>query len=454
MSEMASQRIAPHQTEAEQSVLGAMMLDQAAVAAGAEALTPEDFYSPAHRELFEAMMTLYNSGRPVDLVTVLEVLGQRGSVEGVGGIAYVTDLSRFVPTTANVKHYIEIVKQKSTLRKLIDASGKIMADSYEASKEVAEILNDAEKAIFTISMGQGEKTVRHVKDALVETYEMIETAYRNQGGLTGIATGFTDLDQMLSGLHADELILVAARPSMGKTSFVMNIVQDVAVRQKIPVAVFSLEMSATQLTNRLLCSEAGVDMSRARDGRLTPDDWRQLAMAMGVLSQAPLYIDDTPGITVTEMRSKCRRMKMDTGLGMVVIDYLQLMSASGGRRSDNRQQEISDISRGLKILAKELGIPVVACSQLSRAADSRKPPKPILSDLRASGAIEQDADVVMFLYRDQYYNRDSEEKNRSEVIIAKQRNGPVGSVYLAFLAELTRFVNLPDVDMHHTPPPG
>ncbi|MGI6707179.1 MAG: replicative DNA helicase [Clostridia bacterium] len=434
------QRIPPHSIEAEQSVLGSMLLDREAVSAAGEVLQPEDFYSDAHREIYEAMLSLYDAGKPVDLVTLVDELDQRGTMDGVGGITYVTDLSRMVPSTANVRYYIRIVEEKSILRKLIKASGTIMNESYEASKEVDDIINQAEKAIFDISQKQGTTSFEHIKDTLLSSYAKIEELYNSKGNITGLPTGFVELDYKLSGLHPSELILVAARPGMGKTSFIMNVAQYAAIHSNTPVAVFNLEMSREQLANRMLGCEAHVELQKIRTGNLTEDDWRKLARAMAPLSQAPIYIDDTPGISVTEIRSKCRRLKIEHGLGLVVIDYLQLMSGRG--RAESRQQEIAEISRALKVLAMELSVPIIAGSQLSRAPEARTNHRPMLSDLRESGAIEQDADVVMFLYRDEYYNPDTEDKNIAEVIIAKQRNGPTGMVKLAWLGQYTKFANL------------
>jgi len=434
------QRIPPHSNEAEQSVLGSMLIDREAVSVAAEVLRKDDFYSEAHREIYEAMMNLYEAGKPVDLVTVVDELDQRGTMDGVGGIAYITDLSRFVPSTANVKYYINIVEEKSILRKLIQASGEIMKDSYEASDEVDDIINKAEKAIFDISQKKNNDSLVPLKTTLLEGYSRIEELYNNKGRITGVPTGFMELDYKTSGMHPSELILVAARPAMGKTSFVLNIAQYAAIHAKVPVAVFSLEMSRDQLANRILCCEANVELQKIRTGELGEEDWRRLVRAMAPLSQAPIYIDDTPGISVMEMRSKCRRLKMEHGLGLIVIDYLQFMSGRG--KAESRQQEISEISRSLKVMARELSVPIIALSQLSRAPEARNDHRPMLSDLRESGAIEQDADVVMFLYRDEYYNPDSEEKNIAEVIIAKQRNGPTGVVKLAWLGEFTKFANL------------
>lgn len=434
------QMIPPHSTEAEQSVLGSMMLDKEAVASAAEALKPEDFYSQAHQVIYKIMLKLYDTGKPVDLVTVTDELYQSGLMDSIGGITYITDLSRVVPSTANVGYYISIIEQKATLRKLIQASNGIIKDSYESSKDIDTIINDAEKSIFDISQKQSGNGFASVKATLLDCYSKIEETYKNKGQISGIPTGFTELDYKLTGLHPSELILIAARPSMGKTSFVMNIAQYVSVHAKIPIAVFSLEMSKEQITNRLLCCESNVELHKVRTGALSDEDWKKLAWGLASLSQAPIYIDDTPGISVMEMRSKCRRLKIEKGLGLVIIDYLQLMGGNG--KSESRQQEISDISRSLKVMARELSVPVIALSQLSRAPEARNDHRPMLSDLRESGAIEQDADVVLFLYRDEYYNPDTEDKNIAELIISKQRNGPTGVVKLAWLGEFTKFANL------------
>lgn len=433
------QRIPPHNLEAEQSVLGSMLIDAEAVSVAAGSLKAEDFYSEAHKEIFEAMLNLYDRGEPVDLVTVVEELRQRGTLEGVGGAAYISDLSVAVPSTANLKYYIQIVEEKSILRQLIAASNEIIRDSYEAQEELDIILDRAEKRIFEISQRQTTNYFEPIKNILLETYAKIEELSKKKGGIIGLPTGFHEFDQKTSGLHPSDLILVAARPSMGKTSFVLNIAQYVALRQKVPVAIFSLEMSKEQLVQRMLSSEANVELQKIRTGNLNEDDWLKLVRAAGPLSQAPIYIDDTGGLSVMEIRSKARRLKMEKGLGLLVIDYLQLMSGRG--RAENRQQEISEISRSLKALARELKVPVIALSQLSRAPEARTQHRPMLSDLRESGAIEQDADLVVFIYRDEYYNPDTDKKNIAEIIIAKQRNGPTGTIELVWLGQYTKFAN-------------
>ena len=433
------QRIPPNSVEAEQSVLGAMLLDKEAISTATETISGEDFYREAHKEIFEAIVDVYNRSEPVDLITLTEKLKTRRTLDAVGGITFLTNLMDAVPTTHNVKYYAKIIEEKSLLRRLIRTSNDIISKSYQASEEIGDIIDDAEKGIFNISLNRSTQGFTHVKNILNVNFDKIEELYLNKGRLTGVPTGFTDLDGMLSGLQKSDLVLIAARPSMGKSSFMMNIVQHAAVRDKVTTAIFSLEMSKEQLTQRLLCAEALIDAHRLRIGDINEDEWVKLARSMGPLSEAPIFIDDTPAISITEMRAKCRRLKLEHNLGLIVIDYLQLMQ--GKSSSESRQQEISEISRSLKALAREINVPVVALSQLSRAPEMRADHRPILSDLRESGAIEQDADVVMFLYRDEYYHPDSEKKNIGEVIIAKQRNGPTGSVELVWLGQFTKFVN-------------
>ena len=431
-------RMPPYSLDAEQSVLGSMIIDRDAIAAATEVLISDDFYSDAHREIYDAMLHLYDQGKPVDLITLTETLRQRGTLDGIGA-AYITELSMVVPSTANVKYYIRIVEEKSILRRLIKASNEIIQDSYDAQQEVDFILDDAEKRIFKISERRSREDFEPIKTALLEAYAKIEELSKNKGKIIGVPTGFTDFDLMTTGLHPSDFVLIAARPSMGKTSFAMNIAQNAAIKEDIPVAIFSLEMSKDQLVQRMLSSEANVELQKIRTGELEDSDWIKLVQAAGPLSQAPIFIDDTPGISVMEMRSKARRLKLEHGLGMVVIDYLQLMTGTG--RVESRQQEISDISRSLKALARELEVPVVALSQLSRGPEARSDHRPMLSDLRDSGAIEQDADVVVFLYRDEYYNPDTEKQNIAEAIIAKQRNGPTGTVELVWLGQFTKFAS-------------
>jgi len=437
--------VPPNSQEAERSVLGAMMQDAQAVGQAAELLVKEDFYTPGHQEIFDAMKALNSQGMPVDLVTVDTELSRRGTLEGVGGTAYLMDLVSYVPTTVNVKAYITLVSEKSTLRRLIQAAQSISQECYTQQNPLQEILNHAEKAIFDIVMRRsaGESLV-HVKDVLTVTYEKIEELAKLKGRIAGVPTGFIDLDNLTTGLHAGELVLIGARPSMGKTSFAMNICQHAALRAGKSTAVFSLEMPREQIAMRMLCSEAKVDMQKIRSGTLSDGDWMKLARVLGPMANAPLYIDDTSGITPSQLRSRCRRLMMDKGLDLIMIDYLQLMAADG--RTENRQLEVSEISRQLKSIALELKVPLIACAQLSRAATTRTDKRPMLSDLRDSGSIEQDADVVMFLHREAYYDPACEEKNVGEVIMSKQRNGPLGTVKLAWLAEYTTYANLAQGD--------
>ena len=434
-------RIPPQNIEAEQSVLGAILLDKEVLSNVTEIISAQDFYRDDHREIFEAIVDLYDRAEPIDLITVSEQLKMRGSLDSVGGIEYLTNLANMVPTTANAKHYAKIVEEKSILRRLIRASSEIVKMGYEASEEVSYVLDKAEKSIFDVLQKRNNQGFSPIKEVLIDTFNRLEELYNNKGYITGIATGFTDLDYKTAGLQNSDLILIAARPAMGKTSFVLNIAQYAAIHGKVPVAIFSLEMSKEQLVNRILCSEAMVDSQKIRTGKLEDSDWQKVARALGPLSEAPIYIDDTPGTTAMEIRAKCRKLKIEKNLGLIVIDYLQLMQGRA-KGSESRQQEISEISRSLKILAKEINVPVLTLSQLSRAPEQRTDHRPVLSDLRESGAIEQDADIVMFLYRDDYYNPDTEKKNIAEVIIAKHRNDSTGTVELAWLGQYTKFANL------------
>lgn len=433
-------KIPPHSLEGEQSVLGAMLLDKDAIVVASEILRDEDFYKEAHKEIFEAVIEIYNRNEPVDLVTLSEELKKRGTLEAVGGSVYLADLSDAVSTTANIKYYCEIVEEKSVLRKLIKASDDIIAKGYQADEEVNSIIDLAEKKIFDITQRRGQEGFAVIKDVLLDSFNKIEEMSKRQGGITGLSTGFIDLDNKTSGLQKSDLVLLAARPSVGKTTLGINIAQNCALKSDASVAVFSLEMSKEQLVQRMLSSESHVELRKIINGQLSEDEWPKLVNSMGPLSKAKVFIDDTPGITVMEMKAKCRKLKVEKGLDLVVIDYLQLMQGNG--KTDNRQQEISEISRGLKGLAKEMNCPVIALSQLSRAPELRADHRPILSDLRESGAIEQDADIVMFLYRDEYYNPDTDKKNIGEVIIAKHRNGPTGTVEMVFMGQYTKFVNL------------
>lgn len=434
-------RVPPHSTEAEQSVLGSLLVDSEILPDIAMKLKSEDFYMEQHREIYEAILNLFDDNKPVDLVTVSEQLSKRGTLQKVGDFEYLSNLATSVPTTANAPHYARIIEDKSLLRKLIQAAVQIQKKSYEASDDALNVLNDAEKYIYDIVQNRNQVGLVSISDVLETTFTRLEELYNRASELTGVPSGFVDLDRKTSGFQKSDLILVAARPAMGKTSFALNIAAYAAIHKQIPVAIFSLEMSKEQLVTRIISSEALVELEKMRSGNLEDEDWKRMAHALGPLSRAPIYIDDNAAISVMEILSKCRRLKMRRGLGLIVIDYLQLMQ--GRRRVENRQQEISEISRSLKIMAKELEVPVIALSQLSRAPELRTSNhRPILSDLRESGAMEQDADLVMFLYRDDYYIEDSEKKNISEVIIAKHRNGSIGTVDLAWIPQYTKFGNL------------
>lgn len=433
------QNVPPHDDAAELAVLGAMFLDREAASLALEMLTGEDFYRPDHRQVFEAAEELYHSGVPIDMITVKNKLEEKQVFDQIGGLPFLANISTSVGSSANMRHYAAIVEEKSVLRRLIRTANNISQMSYEGKTDINAIMDTAEKGIFDIMQNRHSDQFHHIRDIAVDSIEKIEDIYRSKGKLTGVPTGFVDFDQKTAGLQKSDLILLAARPSMGKTAFALNIIQNAAIRSNVPTAVFSLEMSREQLVNRMLCSEAMLDAQRLRTGELTDSDWADLIQAMGPLSQAPIYIDDTPGVTPMEVRSKCRRLKVEKGLGLIVIDYLQLMS--GNSRNDSRQQEISEISRSLKAIAREMEAPVIALSQLSRACEQRADHRPMLSDLRESGAIEQDADVVAFLYRDEYYFPDTEKKNQAELIIAKQRNGPTGTVDLTWMGQYTKFGN-------------
>lgn len=433
-------RIPPHSLEAEQSVLGAMILDKEAINTAVEIIRADDFYKEANKEIYEAILILFNKNEPVDLITLSEELKRRGTLENTGGVTYLANLSSGIATTANVKYYCKIVEEKSTLRRLIRSCDEVTVKSYENADEVSAIIEHAEKSIFDITQGRHREGFSPLSEVLLDSFSQIEARAASGGGLTGLTTGFIDLDNKLSGLQKSDLVLLAARPSMGKTAISVNIVTNAALKGDAKVAVFSLEMSKEQLVQRMISATAHVDLQKIISGRLSEDEWMQVINSMAPLSQANIFIDDTAGISLTEMKAKCRRLKIEKGLDLVMIDYLQLMQLEG--RQESRQQEISTISRGLKALAKEMECPVIALSQLSRAPELRSDHRPILSDLRESGAIEQDADVVLFLYRDDYYHEDSEKKNLGEVIIAKHRNGPTGSIELVFKKEFTKFVNM------------
>ncbi|WP_226528218.1 replicative DNA helicase [Metabacillus niabensis] len=440
MNELLGDRIPPQNIEAEQAVLGAIFLVPASLTLASELLIPDDFYRAAHQKIYNAMLELSDKGEPVDIVTVTSELADANLLEEVGGVSYLSDLANSAPTAANIEYYGKIVEEKSILRRLIRTATTIAQDGYSREDEVEVLLNEAEKTIMEVAQRKNAGAFQNIKDVLVQTYDNIETLHDRVGDVTGIPTGFIELDKMTAGFQRNDLIIVAARPSVGKTAFALNIAQNVATKTDENVAIFSLEMGADQLVMRMLCAEGNIDAQRLRTGSLTPEDWGKLTMAMGSLSDSGIYIDDTPGIRVSEIRAKCRRLKQESGLGMVLIDYLQLIQGSG--RSDNRQQEVSEISRTLKELARELKVPVIALSQLSRGVEQRQDKRPMMSDIRESGSIEQDADIVAFLYRDDYYDKESENKNIIEIIIAKQRNGPVGTVSLAFVKEYNKFVNL------------
>lgn len=434
------QNVPPHDTEAEQAVLSSVFMDRDAASVAMENLRGDDFYNIDYKIIFETSEELYHSGIPIDMITVKNRLEEKNLFEQVGGIQGLANIASAVGSSVNIKHYIKIVEEKSILRRLIKMSSDISALSYRGAEPVENIVEKAEKGIFDIMQNRHTDEFHHIREVAVSSFEKIEEVYVNKGKLTGVPTGFVDFDAKTAGLQKSDLILIAARPSMGKTAFVLNIAQNAAIRNNIPTAIFSLEMSREQLTNRMLCSEAMMDAQKLRTGDLNDEDWNTLISAMGPLSDAPIYIDDTPGISVMDLRAKCRRLKVEKGLGLIIIDYLQLMSGSG--RNDSRQQEISEISRALKSVAREMEAPVIALSQLSRACEQRADHRPMLSDLRESGAIEQDADVVAFLYRDEYYFPDTEKKNQAELIIAKQRNGPTGTVELAWLGQYTKFSNI------------
>jgi len=442
ISEEIRGMVPPSSIEAEISVLGAMLQDSGAVLRAVEQLTPEDFYQPEHQEIFRVMAEMNRQQMPIDLITVQAELARKGTLEGVGGVRYLLKVNADVPTAANVHAYIDIVHERSTLRRLIRACQDISRDCYTQSRETEDILASAEKAIFDIVMNrQDGESLRPLSEGLEKAYAIIEENAKHPGEIVGVPTGFYDLDSMLTGLHAGELIIIGARPAMGKTSFAMNIAEYAAVDKGKTVAVFTLEMPREQIALRMLCSDARVDMQKVRKGTLHDSEWISLAKSLAPLSAAPMYIDDTAALSPTQLRSKCRRLMMDRGgLDLVVVDYLGLMRSDG--RAESRQLEVSEISRRLKAIALELKIPIIACAQLSRANKDRVDKRPVLSDLRDSGSIEQDADVVMFLHREEYYNRETEDKNIGEVIVSKQRSGPLGTVKLAWLSEYTTFANL------------
>lgn len=442
MEEALIKRVMPHSVEAEQSVVGAMLMDRDAITTVSEIISGNDFYQSAYGVIFDAMVELFNEGKPVDLITLQERLKEKDVPAEIASLEFVRDLVTAVPTSANVKYYAQIVADKSVMRKLIKLNEEIANICYAGKESLEEVLEKTEKSVFELLQKRNTSDFVPIKQVVLNALERIEKASKTKGTVTGIPTGFIDLDYKLSGLQPSDLILVAARPSMGKTAFVLNIAQYIAFKKDKSVAIFSLEMSKEQLVNRLFSLESQVDAQAIRSGNMKDSDWEKLIEGAGIIGQSHLIIDDTPGISISELRSKCRKYKLEQGLDVVIIDYLQLMTGSVGKSSESRQQEISEISRSLKGLARELNVPVIALSQLSRAVESRPDKRPMLSDLRESGAIEQDADVVMFIYRDEYYNKDSEFKKQAEIIIAKQRNGPIGTVNLAWLGEYTKFANL------------
>ncbi len=435
-------KVPPNDIEAEQAVLGSMLTDKEAVISAIEVLKPDDFYREDNKAIYGAILNLYNRAEPIDIITLKAELVSIGKFDVVGGLEYIATLPDMAPTSANIDKYIKIVEEKSMLRTLIQTANQIISLGYDPMQEVENIMDEAEKRIFNVMQKRNQKGYASIKDILVDTFAGLEKLYNQKQHVTGVPTGFADLDYKTAGLHESDLILIAARPAMGKSAFALNLATNAAVKSNVPVAIFSLEMSKEQMVNRILCSEAMVDSNKVRTGKIDDEDWMKLAGALGPLSESGIYIDDTPGISVMEIRAKCRKLKLEKNIGLVVIDYLQLVQASNSKRGGSREQEISEISRSLKILAKEINVPVIALSQLSRAPEQRPDHRPMLSDLRESGAIEQDADIVMFLYRDDYYNEDSEKKNIAEVIIAKHRAGSTGTVELLWLGNYTKFANI------------
>lgn len=441
LEEALLKRILPHSMEAEQSVIGSMIMDREAIVVASEIIIGDDFYNKQYGVLFETMVELNDEGKPVDLVTLQDRLKEKEVPPEVSSLEFIRDLITAVPTSANIKHYANIVAEKATLRRLIRLNEEIANTCYVGKESLEDILSDTEKRVFDLVQRRNAGDFVPIRQIVMNAMDNIEKASHNKGNVTGVATGFLDLDYRTAGMQPSDLILVAARPSMGKTAFVLNIAEYVAFKQDKTVAIFSLEMSKEQLVNRLFAMESRVDSQHLRTGNLSDVEWEKLIESAGVIGKSNLIIDDTPGISISELRSKCRKYKLEHNLEMIIIDYLQLMSGNG-KSTDSRQQEISDISRSLKALARELHVPVIALSQLSRAVEQRPDHRPMLSDLRESGAIEQDADVVMFIYRDDYYNKDTEKKGIAEIIIAKQRNGPIGTVELVWLPDFTKFANL------------
>ncbi|MFH1874355.1 MAG: replicative DNA helicase [Pseudomonadota bacterium] len=433
-------KLPPQNLEAEQSVLGGMLLQNDAIHRVVEVLSESDFYREAHRKIYQAVISLYQKNEPADLVTVTNILKKQGALEVVGGASYLADLVDQVPTTANIANYAQIIREKAVVRQLIEGASEIAARGYEDQKDVDEYLDQAEKIIFEIAQKRMHQGFSPLKDIVRDSFKAIETLYEKKELITGVPSGYKDFDRLTFGLQRSDLIILAGRPSMGKTSLALNMVENAAIEAGVVCAVFSLEMSKQQLVQRMLCSKAEVDASKLRGGFLSESDWPKLTRAAGLLSEAPIFIDDSPGLNVLEVRAKSRRLQREHGLGLVVVDYLQLMRGIG--RIESREREISDISRSLKALAKELNVPVVALSQLNRGVESRQDKRPQLSDLRESGAIEQDADVIVFVYRDEMYNENSPDVGKAEIIIGKQRNGPTGRVMLGFQKQLTKFTDL------------
>lgn len=430
----------PYSREAEQAVIGSALTDTQSVSAAIEIIKAEDFYFPQNREIFSVIIELFNENSPIDFITVSNRLNQYDKLDAVGGMTYLRNMATDVPTTRHTVYYANIIKEKSTLRSLIKSANAIADMAYEGSDKVDRVLEQSEQLIFDVASSREKSDIIPISDILIGSYQALVENSQNQGGITGIATGFDELNKRTGGFHGGELILIAGRPGMGKSSFAVNIAEHISINDKRTVAIFNLEMPKEQIVNRIICSQAMVNTSKLRNGEINADDWEKIGEVVNRVASAPMYIDDTASVTVSQIRAKCRRLKQTKNLALIVIDYLQLMQSSG--RPESRQQEISEISRSLKILAKELDVPVIALSQLSRASESRSDKRPMLSDLRESGAIEQDADMVMFLYRDDYYNKDSEEKNLAECIVAKHRNGETGMFKLGWKGEFTKFSNL------------
>lgn len=435
-------KVPPHNLEAEESVLGACLLSREAVANVLEIVAPDQFYKPAHSEIFSAMLELYGRGDPIDAVTLAEELRRRNTLESTGGKPYIFTLVQTVPTAGSAVHYARIVEENALLRRLIDAAHSISDLAYSVPEDVEGAVDFAEDLVYRVSQRRDAQDFSALRDLLTENMEIVEKLYEQGSTITGLPTGFTELDNITAGLQSSNLVIIAARPAMGKSALAVSIAQHVAVDRHSPVVVFSLEMSKMELVQRLMCAEARVDSNRLRRGRLQESDWPKLSHALGRLAEAPIFIDDTANLTIMEIRAKCRRLKAKHGLALIIVDYLQLMLPPPGRRSDNRVAEVTDISRSLKILARELDVPVIAVSQLSRNVEHRTDKRPMLADLRESGSIEQDSDIVMFIYRDEVYNPDSPQKGIAEIQVAKHRNGPIGKVELAFLDHYTKFANL------------